>query len=185
MTDDIMKKTKDRMGKTIETFRKELSSIRTGRASAALVENIHIDYYGTSVPLKQVANISTPESKQIAIQPYDKGAVTAIDKALQQADLGAMPKVEGMLIRVILPQMTEERRRDLVKTIKKHSEEAKVAIRNIRRDSIDEVKTQKDSRKFTEDQVKHFDQEIQKLTDNEISGIDKLVVLKEKEVMEV
>lgn len=183
--DEIIKKTQERMGKALDAFRKELSSIRTGRASAALVDNIHVDYYGSSVPLKQIANIATPESKQLTIQPFDKGAVSAIDKALQQADLGAMPKVEGTLIRVILPPMTEERRKDLVKAIKKHSEDAKVAVRNIRRDSIDETKKQKDAKKITEDQAKHLDQEIQKLTDSETAGIDKLVSLKEKEVMEV
>jgi ribosome recycling factor len=183
--EEIIKKTQERMNKALEAFRKELSSIRTGRANAALVDNIHIDYYGSSVPLKQLANIATPESKQITIQPFDKGAVQTIDKALQQADLGAMPKVEGTLIRVILPPMTEERRKDLVKAIKKHSEEAKVAVRNIRRDSIDEVKKQKDAKKTTEDHAKHLDMEIQKLTDSETAAIDKLVALKEKEVMEV
>ncbi len=183
--DEIIKKTQERMGKALEAFRKELSSIRTGRANPALVDNIHVDYYGSSVPIKQLANIATPESKQITIQPFDKGSVSAIDKALQQADLGAMPKVEGTLIRIILPPMTEERRKDLVKAIKKHSEEAKVAIRNIRRDSIDEAKKQKDAKKITEDQAKHLDQEIQKLTDSEVAGIDKLVSAKEKEIMEV
>jgi ribosome recycling factor len=183
--EEITKKTQDRMNKALDSFRKELSSIRTGRANAALVDNVHVDYYGTSTPLKQLANIATPESKQITIQPFDKGAVQAIDKALQQADLGAMPKVEGTLIRIILPPMTEERRKDLVKAIKKHAEDAKVAIRNIRRDSIDEAKKQKDAKKITEDQAKHLDTEIQKLTDNETASIDRLVAQKEKEVMEV
>lgn len=180
-----IKKTEDRMKKSIENFRKELSAVRTGRASPAIVENIHIDYYGASTPLRQLANISTPDPKQILIQPYDKGAVQGIDKALQQADLGAMPKVEGTLIRILLPPMTEERRKDLIKTLKKHSEDTKVAVRNIRREAIDEAKIKKDKKELTEDQEKHLDQEIQKITDREIQEADKLLAMKEKELMEV
>ncbi len=183
--EEIIKKTQDRMNKAIEAFRKELSSIRTGRASTALVDNIHVEYYGSMVPLKQLANLSTPEPKQIMIQPFDKNAVSAIDKALQKADLGVMPKIDGTVIRIILPPMTEERRKELVKNIKKHAEDAKVAIRNIRRDAIDEAKKEKDAKKLTEDQLKHLDSEIQKLTDKETAEIERLVSLKEKEVMEV
>lgn len=185
MGNEISKKADERMKKTLESFRKELASIRTGRASAALVENLLVDYYGTPTPLKSLANISTPEAKQIAIQPYDKGAVQEIDKALQKADLGAMPKVDGTMIRVILPPLTEERRKDLVKTIKKHLEESKVSFRNIRRDAMDEAKQKKDKKEMTEDQEKALEAEIQKLTDREIQEAEKLVALKEKEIMEV
>lgn len=185
MMEEIVKKTQDRMTKALEVFRNELSSIRTGRASTALVDNIQVEYYGSMVPLKQLASLSTPEPKQILIQPFDKNAISAIDKALQKADLGAMPKIDGTVIRIILPPMTEERRKDLVKNVKKHAEDTKVAIRNIRRDAIDEVKKQKEAKKITEDQAKHLDTEIQKVTDKEIAEVDKLVSLKEKEIMEV
>lgn len=185
MAAEILKKADDRMKKTIEAFRKELSSIRTGRASAALVENILVEYYGTQTPIKQLANLSTPDPKQIAIQPYDKGSGAEIDKALQKADLGAMPKVDGGIIRIILPPLTEERRRDLVKLIKKHSEDSKISIRNIRRDAIEEAKAKKAKKELTEDQEKHIETEIQKTVERHSQEIDRLVVSKEKEVMEV
>jgi len=185
MTTEIIKKADDKMKRSLENLRKELTGIRTGRANAALVENIHVEYYGSSMPLKQLASISTPESKQIMIQPFDKGAVSEIDKALQRADLGAMPKVDGTVIRVILPQMTEERRRDLVKGIKKYLEDTKVAVRNIRREIMDEAKKKKEKKELTEDQEKHLETEIQKITDREIQEAEKLIALKEKEIMEV
>ncbi len=181
----VIKNTEDRMRKCIDSFKKELSGIRTGRASAALVENIIVDYYGTPCPIKQLANISTPEAKQIMIQPFDKGSIGDIDRAIQKSGLGIMPKLDGALIRIILPALTEERRKDLVKGIKKHLEEAKVAIRNVRRDAHDEVKAKKDKKEFTEDQAKHLESEIQKLTDRDIAESEKLVVLKEKEIMEI
>ncbi|MEK7375930.1 MAG: ribosome recycling factor, partial [Candidatus Margulisiibacteriota bacterium] len=159
MAGEILKKADERMKKTIESFRKELASIRTGRASVALVENINVEYYGTRTPIKQLANLSTPDPKQIAIQPYDKNAAVEIDKALQKSDLGAMPKVEGGIIRVMLPPLTEERRKDLVKIIKKHSEDSKVSIRNIRRDAIEEAKAKKDKKQITQDQEKHVESE--------------------------
>lgn len=183
--EEIIKRAQDKMNKSIEALRKELSSIRTGRATPALIENIHVDYYGASTPIKQLANISIPESKQILIQPYDKGSVADIDRALQKADLGAMPKLEGSTIRIILPPLTEERRKDIVKNFKKFSEETKIAIRNIRREFIDEIKAKKEKKEYTEDQVKHLDTEVQKLTDKEIANIESLIVLKEKEIMEV
>lgn len=182
---EIAKKAEDRMKKTLESFRKELASIRTGRASAALVDNVHINYYGSNVPLKQLASISIPEPKQIAIMPYDKGIITEIDKTLQKEDLGAMPKIDGNIIRIILPPLTEERRKDLVKILKKHSEDAKVALRSIRRDAIEEGKISKDKKAITEDQEKHLDQEIQRLTEKESQEIDRMVLAKEKEIMEI
>ena len=185
MATEILKKADDRMKKTIESFRKDLSSIRTGRASVALVENINVEYYGTQTPIKQLANLSTPDPKQIAIQPYDKSALAEIDKTLQKADLGAMPKVDGGIIRVILPPLTEERRKDLVKLIKKHSEDSKVSIRNIRRDAIEEAKAKKNKKEITEDQEKHVESEIQKTVERHTQEIEKLVASKEKEVMEV
>jgi ribosome recycling factor len=185
MTNEIIQKADDKMKKSIENLRKELTGIRTGRANSALVENIHVDYYGSLMPLKQLASISTPESRQIMIQPFDKGAVSEIDKALQKADLGAMPKVDGTVIRVILPQMTEERRKDLVKGIKKYLEETKVSVRNIRREIMDEAKKKKEKKELTEDQEKHLETEIQKITDREIQEAEKLITLKEKEIMEV
>lgn len=182
---EIAKKAEDRMKKTLEAFRKELASIRTGRASAALVDNVHVNYYGSSVPLKQLASISIPEPKQIAIMPYDKGIMAEIDKTLQKEDLGAMPKIDGNIIRIILPPLTEERRKDLVKILKKHSEDAKVALRSIRRDAIEEGKISKDKKAITEDQEKHLDQEIQKLIEKESQEIDRMVAVKEKEIMEI
>lgn len=182
---EIIKQADEKMKKCLEAFRKELSSVRTGRASVSLVDNVHVTYYGSSVPLKQIASISTPESKQIAIQPFDKSIIGEIDKALQKEDLGAMPKIDGTIIRIILPPLTEERRKDLVKVIKKHSEDSKISLRNIRRDAIEEGKAQKDKKSITEDQEKHLDSEIKKLLDGKSQEVDRMILIKEKEILEI
>lgn len=182
---DFVKDAEEKMKKSLESFRKTLAGVRTGRASTGLVENIHVEYYGTQVPIKQVGSISIPEPRQIVIQPYDKGALQGIEKAILKSELGITPKVEAGIIRIMLPQLTEERRKDLIKLIKKEAEEAKIALRNIRRDSIDAVKSAKEKKEITEDTQKQKESDLQKLTDKETAEIDKVLAAKEKEIMEV
>jgi len=182
---DFIKDADSKMKKAVEVFKRTMAGVRTGRASAGLVENIVAEYYGTQVPIKQIANISVPEPRQIAIQPYDKTAVTSIEKALMKSELGVTPKTEGGVLRLMMPQLTEERRKDLIKIIKKEAEDAKVSIRNIRREIIDNLKAAKDKKEITEDIEKTKEGELQKLTDREIVEIDKATAVKEKEIMEV
>lgn len=172
------------MHKTIETLRGDLASIRTGRASTALVDGIMVDYYGTPTPLKQIASISIPEPRQIVIQVWDKTAIAEIEKAINKSDIGINPVVDGQNIRLNLPPLTEERRRDLVKHVKKMSEDFKVAIRNIRRDANDKIKHAEKDHELSEDDSKRDQEKIQKITDSSISKIDQLLQIKEKEIME-
>lgn len=182
---DFIKESQSKMNKAVESLKRNLSGIRTGRASAGLVDHLTVEYYGAQVPIKQVASISVPEPRQIAIQAYDKSALTAIEKAIQKSDLGVTPKLEAGVVRLMLPQLTEERRKDLTKIVKKEAEEAKVAVRNIRREIIEGLKAAKDKKEITEDIEKARETELQKVTDRETLEIDKLVAAKEKEIMEV
>ncbi len=182
---DFIKDADLKMKKAVEVFKRTMAGVRTGRASSGLVENIVAEYYGTQVPIKQIANISVPEPRQIAIQPYDKTAVTSIEKALMKSELGITPKTEGGVLRLMMPQLTEERRKDLIKIIKKEAEDAKVSIRNVRREIMDALKAAKDKKEITEDIEKAKEGELQKLTDREIVEIDKATAVKEKEIMEV
>ena len=171
------------MKKTVETTQKTFASLRTGRASPSLLDTITVEYYGSPVPLKQLANITVPESRQLLLQPFDKGAIANIEKAIQKSDLGIQPKVEGASIRLILPQLTEERRKDLVKIARKSAEEGKVAIRNIRRDGLDALKNGKGDGKLSEDAQKQLEEQIQKITDKFSKEIDTLLKTKEEEIM--
>ncbi len=173
---------KDRMKKTYDSLMRDFNTIRTGRATPSLLDRITVTAYGTEMPLNQVATIATPEARMLTIQPYDKGNLAAIEKAIQKSDLGINPINDGVLIRLAFPPLTEDRRKELVKSAKKMTEEAKVAVRNIRRDMIDVVKKMKDA---TEDEVKKGQDEIQKITDKSIEDLSKAFAAKEKEIMEV
>lgn len=185
MVKEILKNAEDRMKKSVEVLRDELARIRTGKATTALLDGIKVDYYGTMTPLRQLANISTPDIHTITVQPYDKGAIHAIEKAILNANLGLNPTNDGNVIRVPIPPLNEERRRELVKLVKKFAEDARIAVRNVRRDAIEHLKKAEREEHFSEDERKRGEQESQKLTDRYIKEIDALVALKEKEIMEV
>lgn len=185
MEQEIKRKTNERMSRTIEVFKKELASIRTGRASLALLDGIMVNYYNTLTPLQQVASLSIPESRQIAIQPWDPKIIPDIEKAILKSDLGLTPTNDGKIIRIAIPPLTEERRKQLVKTVRKKAEDARVALRNIRRDINEEIKKLEKERHISEDIVKKLHEEIQKITDSFISKVDEVLNHKEKEIMEV
>jgi ribosome recycling factor len=185
MEQELKRKTTDRMDRTIEALRKEFSSIRTGRASLALLDGIMVNYYDTLTPLQQLASLSIPESRQMAIQPWDPKAIPDIEKAILKSDLGLTPMNDGKMIRMNIPPLTEERRKQLVKMVKKKAEEAKVAVRNIRRDANEDLKKLEKEKHISEDEVKKAQDEIQKLTDSHITRVDDVLANKEKEIMEV
>ena len=184
MTDDILLDAEERMGKSVESFQKELVRIRTGRATPNLLDSIKVDYYGAETPLNQVASINIPEPRSIAIQPWDKGMLGAIEKAILKSDLGITPINDGIFVRLNIPALTEERRKDLVKTVKKITEEYRVAIRNIRRDANEQLKKAEKASEISEDQSKRALDGVQELTDNYIKDIDKIMAEKEIEIME-
>jgi ribosome recycling factor len=173
------------MSKCVEATRAEFASIRTGRASPALLDRLHVEAYGQSMPLKQVAGVSVPDPRTLVITAFDKSVVGDIRKAIEKSDLGLTPNVDGGVIRLTIPALNEERRRDLVKVIKKKAEEGKIAVRNIRHKSHDDLRTQLKQHDITEDDNKRMQDQLQKLTDRNIKEIDTLVSSKEKEVMEV
>lgn len=181
----VMEQTKERMTKAIQAYSRELASIRAGRASASLLDRITVDYYGAPTPINQLAGVSVPEARLMVIQPYDKSVLGEIEKAILKSDLGITPTNDGSVIRLAMPALTEERRKDLVKVVKKEAEDAKVAIRNIRRDSNDDLKKLEKNGDITEDDLRSFSDDVQKLTDDHIAKIDQLAKEKEKEVMEV
>ncbi|WP_394187553.1 ribosome recycling factor [Paenisporosarcina quisquiliarum] len=173
------------MTKAIQALTRELSTIRAGRASASLLDKIFVDYYGAPTPINQIAGVATPEARLITIQPYDKSSLGDIEKAILKSDLGISPSNDGTLIRIAIPALTEERRKDLVKVVKKEAEEAKVGIRNIRRDANDELKKLEKNGDITEDDLRSFTEDVQKLTDDHIVKIDQVAKDKEKEILEV
>ncbi len=183
--DEITRSAEEKMKKTIESLKRDFASIRTGRASPSLLDHVNVDYYGTTVPLKQLANISVPEPRLLVVQPYDKNSIKEIEKAIQKSDLGLPPVSEGGVIRLNMPQPTQERRNDLVKTVKKEAENSKISIRNIRKDFITEIKTKSDSEKWSEDKKKNEEEAIQALTNKYIAEIDKLLAAKESEIMSI
>jgi ribosome recycling factor len=182
---EILKNTEDRMKKAVEVVREELVKIRTGKATTALLDSVRVDYYGSMVPLHQVANISTPDVHTISVQPWEKNMVAPIDKAILNANLGLNPINDGNVIRVPIPPLNEERRRELVKLVKKFGEEGKIAVRNVRRDAIEHLKKEEKENHMPEDERKRSEQEAQKYTDKHIKEIDNLLAVKEKEIMEV
>lgn len=184
MPQAIKKSAQERMEKALTALKKELASLRAGRASIGLVDRIQAEYYGALTPLNQLANITTPDSRTLSIQPWDKSSIGAIEKAILKSDLGLTPANDGISIRIVIPALTEERRAELVKTTKKYGEEAKVAVRNIRRDANDDIK-KLEKAGIPEDESRRHQDEIQKSTDKYIAEIDKALVAKEKEIMEV
>jgi ribosome recycling factor len=185
MIQELRKKISDRMQGAVDTLKKEFAGIRTGRASMGLLDGIIIDYYGTPTPVQQLASLSIPESRQIAIQPWEQKLIPEIEKAIMKSDLGLTPMNDGKTIRINIPILTEERRKQLVKIVKKRAEESKIAVRNIRRDGNEELKTLEKKEHISEDEVKKEHEEIQKITDSFVSKIDELLEHKEKEIMEV
>lgn len=182
---NILKSAEELMKKAIENTKKELQAIRTGRANPALLDKVMIDYYGTFVPLKQLANISTPDGKSLLIQPYDKNVLKDIEAGINKSDLGLTPTNDGSVIRISIPPLTEERRKDLVKVVKKYAEEGKVAIRNARRDGIESMKKIEKEKQISEDESRKQQDHLQKLTDKHTKEIDILCESKEKEIMSV
>ena len=185
VTSDIINETRQKMKSTLSVYEQDLLGIRTGRASTALVDRLHIDYYGQPTELRQLATISTPEPMQILIRPYEKTAVKAIEKAIQQSDLNINPNVDGEVIRLNMPPLTRERRQELVKFLHKRMEEARVAIRNIRRSGNDDLKDFEKEKMISEDESKYGQEEIQELTDKFIGEIDEIGKHKENEILEV
>lgn len=174
-----------RMNKTIDVFEENLSEIRAGRANPNILNKVSVEYYGTETPINQVAGISVPEPRMILIQPWDMGVLKEIEKAIQKADIGLNPMNDGKVIRLVFPELTEERRKEIVKDIKKMAEEAKVAIRAIRRDEMDNVKSAQKNNEITEDELSVAENKIQKITDSYIEKIDELLENKEKEIMSI
>ena len=182
---EYFKDVESRMNKCVESAHADFASIRTGRATPALLDRLHVEAYGQAVPLKQIASISTPDSRTLVIGAYDKSTVGDIRKAIEKSDLGLTPNIDGTTIRLIVPPLNEERRKELVKVMKKKAEDGKIAVRNVRHKSHDELKTQLKNGEITEDDNKRMQDQLQKLTDRFIKDIDSLVVSKEKEIMEV
>ncbi len=182
---DIKKNAEQKMAKSIEAFKNELAKIRTGRAHPGILDQVQVDYYGSMVPISQVANVSLIDARTISVQPWEKGLAPKIEKAIRESDLGLNPSAQGDLIRVPMPPLTEERRKELTKVVKSAGEDAKVAVRNLRRDANDTAKRLLKDKAITEDDDRRSSDEIQKLTDKTIAEIDKLVQAKEAEVLAV
>jgi ribosome recycling factor len=185
MDQQVRNKTAERMKGAIEVLKKDFGSIRTGRASLALLEGISVEYYGSQSPINQVATLNVPDSRTISIQPWDPKVINEIEKAILRSDLGLTPTNDGKLIRINIPPLTEERRKQLVKVVKKRTEEAKVAVRNIRRDTNEQLKKLNKDKELSEDDLKKALEEIQKLTDSYIAKADEALKHKEDEIMEV
>lgn len=185
MATDVMDNAKERMNKTISVLQQELGGLRAGRANPQVLDRILVDYYGSPTPINQLGNISVPEPRMLVIAPWDGKLIPAIEKALQKSELGINPANDGKVIRLVFPELTEERRKDLVKVVRKKGEESKVAIRAIRRDANEQIKTQKKNNELTEDDQKHLEEKIQKLTDELIRDIDRIIAEKEKEILSV
>jgi ribosome recycling factor len=185
MPKQVISNAKTKMEKAIGAYTRELASIRAGRANASLLDRISIDYYGSPTPVNQVAGISVPEARLLVIQPYDKTVLGEIEKAILKSDLGLNPSNDGSVIRIAIPALTEERRKELVKVVKKEAEEAKIAVRNVRRDANDDLKKLEKSGEITEDDLRGYADDIQKMTDSNITRIDEITKDKEKEILEV
>ena len=181
----VFASTKERMEKSINSLKYEYNSIRAGRANAAVLDRITVDYYGSPTPINQMAAISVPEARVLAIQPWDMSALSLIEKAILASDIGINPSNDGRIIRLVFPALTEERRKQLSKDVAKFAEDAKVAVRQIRRDSIEKIKTMKKNSEITEDDQKYGEEELQKITDEFVKRIDEIAAAKTKEIMEI
>ena len=185
MTKDVIKSAEDRLGKTLDGLKKEYGTLRAGRAAPSLLDKVMVDYYGSQTPVNQIANVTVPEPRMIMIKPYDRSSLKDIERAIQKSDLGLTPNSDGTTIRLAIPQPTQERRKELVKVVSKKAEDAKVAMRNIRRDANEAIKKLEKGKQVTEDDRKDAQEEMQKLLDKYIKLVDGARVTKEKEVMEV
>jgi ribosome recycling factor len=183
--DDLLADARDRMGKSVEATRQEFGSVRTGRASPALLDRINVDYYGAATPLRQLATISAPEARLLTIQPYDKGSIKQIEKAILESDIGLTPSNDGSIVRLGIPELTEERRKQLVKVVRHIAEEGRVAVRNVRRDCMHDLRELKEAGEAGADDEHRAESELQKLTDAKVSELDTLLKGKEAEIMEV
>jgi ribosome recycling factor len=181
----LLRETESRMQKSVESTRHDLQAIRTGRANPSLVERVEVDYYGSKMPLPQVATVTAPEARMLIIAPWDRGALPAIERAIMKSDLGLNPSSDGSVVRLVIPQLTEETRRNLIKNVHKRIEEGKVAIRNIRRDMIEQLRTHKKAGEIGEDEEKRTEGDAQKLTDRYIKEFDGMQKSKEEELLEV
>ncbi|MCL1853318.1 MAG: ribosome recycling factor [Peptococcaceae bacterium] len=185
MIEDILNSAEERMNKTIDLLRRELASIRAGQANPAMLDKIMVDYYGTPTPINQMATIAVPEPRLMIIQPWDKGAIKDIEKAIQKSDLGINPADDGQVIRLAIPQLNEERRKELVKTSRRKGDDSRVAVRNIRRDAIEALKKAEKDKLLTEDDCKRAQDRTQKITDKHMKDIDDVIAKKEKDILEV
>lgn len=185
MTKDVLNSMKSNMDKTIDSLRKDYQKVRTGRASTALLEDIKVMYYDTPTPINQMAAVAVPEARVITIQPWEAKSIAVIEKAILNANIGLTPTNDGKLIRLSLPPLTEERRKEIVKQLKKMAEEGKIAIRNIRRDAIDALKKLEKDKLISEDELKRAEKEVQDITNGHVARVDDVLSAKEKEVMEV
>ncbi|WP_139904556.1 ribosome recycling factor [Clostridium thermarum] len=185
MVKEILKKAEEKMAKTLSVLKSDLATMKAGRANPTILDRIEVEYYGSMVGINQVANVSAPEPRLILIQPWEKSSLKAIEKAILKSDLGLNPTNDGTVIRLLIPELTEETRRNLVKQVKKLGEDAKVAIRSIRRDANDKIKALKKDGTLSEDEMKKYEEEVQKKTDNCIKEVDKIVEAKEKEIMSI
>ena len=184
MIEEVLKNTETKMGKAVDALERDLAGVRTGRASARLVDNVKVDYYGTPTPLNQVASISVPEARMIVIQPWDKSIVPTIEKAILKSDLGLNPSTQGNVIRLQIPELTEERRKDLVKVVRKKVEDGRISVRNIRRGSLEKLREMQKSKDISEDDEKRAEKQLQEITDKFIGNVDDVGKNKEQEVME-
>ena len=183
--ESVLLDSEDRMDKALGALDRDFSRLRTGRASTGLVDNIKVDYYGTPTPISQLASVAIPDSRTITIQPWDRGAFASVEKAILKSDLGLTPVNDGRIIRINIPPLTEERRKELVKVARKYTEDAKVAVRNVRRDANDSLKKLEKEKAITEDEQKKAEAEVQKLTDKFVADADKRSQAKEKEIMDI
>jgi ribosome recycling factor len=185
LTDELLADARDRMKKSVDSTREQFGSVRTGRASAALLDRIMVDYYGSATPLKQLATISAPEARLVTIQPYDKSSIKAIERAILESDVGLTPNNDGNLIRLGIPELTEERRRDLVKVVRHIAEEGRVGIRNVRRDVMHDLRELKNDGEASSDDEHRAEVELQKVTDARVAELDEALKVKEEEILEV
>jgi ribosome recycling factor len=185
LIDDLLADSREHMNKSVEATRAKFGSVRTGRATPALLDRIMVDYYGAQTPLKQLSTISAPEARLLTIQPYDKGSIKAIERSIQESDVGLTPNNDGQIIRLQVPELNEERRRELVKVVRSLAEDGKVAIRNIRRDTMHDLRELRDAGETGSDDEHRAEEALQKLTDEKISELDALVRSKEEEILEV
>jgi len=185
MLEEVISESKDSMSRSVEALKREMSKVRTGRASISLLDDVRVDYYGTPTPLNQVGTLAVPEARLITITPWEKQLIPDIEKAIMKSDLGLNPASDGQLIRIAIPALTEERRKEMVKVIRRMGEDAKIAVRNARRDANDNLKMLEKEKEISEDDLKRGEKQVQEVTDSFVEKVDEVVAHKEKEVMEI